>query len=176
MLTRTNELLITMNAARFASCTMLYIDPRDGQVTGASAGHVPLLCAREDDSSDIRELLGGPVLGVLTGTDYLEETFTLDEGTALVMLTDGVVEGPGQTLEAGLERAGILAGQALRDGLNAEAIADRILGAAVAVDHLTTWPCWSSSAHNGISRFVLQDYSSYGSVVARAPSVPDPTR
>ncbi|WP_328920339.1 PP2C family protein-serine/threonine phosphatase [Streptomyces sp. NBC_00208] len=136
VLTRTNELLITMNAARFASCTMLYIDPRDGQVTGTSAGHVPLLCAFEDGSSEIHELLGGPVLGVLPGTDYLEETFTLEKGTALVMVTDGVVEGPGLTLEAGLKWAGTLAAQALHDGLNAEAIADRILGAAVAVDHL----------------------------------------
>ncbi|MDX3772069.1 MULTISPECIES: SpoIIE family protein phosphatase [unclassified Streptomyces] len=93
MLTRTNELLITMNAARFASCTMLYIDPRDGQATGASAGHVPWLCAREDGSSDIRELLGGPVLGVLTGTDYLEESSTLEEGTALVMVTDAWSKG-----------------------------------------------------------------------------------
>ncbi|MET7550264.1 SpoIIE family protein phosphatase [Streptomyces sp. NPDC005078] len=136
VLTRTNELLVTMEAARFASCTMLHIDPGDGQVTGASAGHVPLLCARKDGSHSIRELAGGPVLGVVPGTEYGEETFTLDEGSVLVMVTDGVVEGPGLTLEAGLERAGTLAGAALHDGLNAEETADRILDAAVAVDHL----------------------------------------
>ncbi|MFI5633613.1 SpoIIE family protein phosphatase [Streptomyces sp. NPDC051664] len=136
VLTRTNELLVTMEAARFASCTMLHIDPGDGQVTGASAGHVPVLYAREDGSHSIRELPGGPVLGVVPGTEYREETFTLDEGSALVMVTDGVVEGPGLTLEAGLERAGTLAGAALHDGLNAEETADRILDAAVAVDHL----------------------------------------
>jgi serine phosphatase RsbU (regulator of sigma subunit) len=136
VLTRTNELLLTMNAARFASCTMLYIGPHEGQVTGTSAGHVPLLCAHDDGKCDIRELPGGPVLGVLGGTHYLEETFTLEKGTALILLTDGVVEGPGLTLDDGLERAGALAAEALHDGLNAEAIADRILDAAVAVDHL----------------------------------------
>ncbi|SOE31733.1 SpoIIE family protein phosphatase [Streptomyces sp. OK228] len=136
VLTRTNELLVTMDAARFASCTMLHIDPRDGQVTGASAGHVPLLCARKDGSHSIHELAGGPVLGVVSDTEYREETFTLDADSALVMVTDGVVEGPGLTLEAGLERAGTLAGAALHDGLNAEQTADRILDAAVAVDHL----------------------------------------
>ncbi|SOE31721.1 SpoIIE family protein phosphatase [Streptomyces sp. OK228] len=136
VLTRTNELLVTMDAARFASCTMLHIDPRDGQVTGASAGHVPLLCARKDGSHSIHELAGGPVLGVVPDTEYREETFTLDADSALVMVTDGVVEGPGLTLEAGLERAGTLAGAALHDGLNAEQTADRILDAAVAVDHL----------------------------------------
>ncbi|MGW1801014.1 SpoIIE family protein phosphatase [Streptomyces sp. NPDC001984] len=135
LLTRTNELLVTMDPPRFASCTMLHIDPLSGQVTGASAGHVPLLCARTDGSHSIHELPGGPVLGVVPGMDYAEETFTLDEDSVLVMVTDGVVEGPGVTLEAGLERAGTLAGAALHDGLDAEATADRVLEAAVAVDH-----------------------------------------
>jgi serine phosphatase RsbU (regulator of sigma subunit) len=136
VLRRINELLTTMDASRFASCTMLRLDPHDGQVTGASAGHVPVLCARKDGSHSIRELPGGPVLGVLPDTEYREETFTLDKDSALVMVTDGVVEGPGLTLDAGLERAGTLAGAALHDGLNAEETADRILDAAVAVDHL----------------------------------------
>ncbi|MFJ2391583.1 MULTISPECIES: SpoIIE family protein phosphatase [unclassified Streptomyces] len=136
VLTRTNELLVTMDAARFASCTMLHIDPGDGRVTGASAGHVPVLSAREDGSHSVRELPGGPVLGVMSDIEYSEGTFTLEEDSALVMVTDGLVEGPGLTLEAGLDRAGTLAAQALRDGLNAEETADRILDAAVAVDHL----------------------------------------
>ncbi|MFJ7946494.1 SpoIIE family protein phosphatase [Streptomyces sp. NPDC096354] len=136
VLTRTNELFVTMDAARFASCTILHVDSRDGRVTGTSAGHVPLLCAHRDGSHDVHELPGGPVLGVLPGTDYPEETFTLDEDSALIMVTDGVVEGPGLTLDAGVERAGTLAAQAVHDGLNVEEIADRILDAAVAVDHL----------------------------------------
>ncbi|MEU2619670.1 SpoIIE family protein phosphatase [Streptomyces sp. NPDC007157] len=136
VLTNTNELLVTMGAARFSSCTMLHIDPGEGRVTGASAGHVPLLCASKDGGHGIHELAGGPVLGVLPGIEYREEIFTLDEGNALVMVTDGVVEGPGLTLDAGLERAGALAGAALRDGLNAEEIADRVLESAAAVDHV----------------------------------------
>ncbi|MGW0627081.1 SpoIIE family protein phosphatase [Streptomyces sp. NPDC002758] len=136
VLMRTNKLLVTMDPPRFASCTMLHIDPCNGQVTGTSAGHVPLLCARKDGSHSIHELPGGPLMGVVPDTEYREETFTLDEDSALVMVTDGVVEGPGLTLEAGLERAGTLAGAALHDGLNAEQTADRILDAAVAVDHL----------------------------------------
>ncbi|KOV53261.1 hypothetical protein ADL00_35035 [Streptomyces sp. AS58] len=136
VLTRANELLVTMNTTRFASCTMLHIDPRDGRVTGASAGHVPLLSARNDGSHHVRELPGGPVLGVLPDNDYADETFMLEHDTALVMVTDGVVEGPGLTLEAGLERAGTLAAQALHDGLDVEATANQILSAAVTLDHL----------------------------------------
>ncbi|MFF3566030.1 SpoIIE family protein phosphatase [Streptomyces sp. NPDC002574] len=136
VLTRTNELLTAMDPARFASCTMLSIDPRGGQVTGSSAGHVPVLCAHRDGSHEVRELPGGPVLGVMPGIKYREETFALDENTALIMVTDGVVEGPGLTLDAGMERAGTLAAQAVHDGLDVEETADRILDAAVAVDHL----------------------------------------
>ncbi|WP_432189476.1 SpoIIE family protein phosphatase [Streptomyces sp. Tue6028] len=136
VLTRTNELLTTMDVARFASCTLLHVDPRRGRVTGTSAGHVPVLCAHRDGSHGVRELPGGPVLGVVPGINYREEAFALDADTTLVMVTDGVVEGPGLTLDAGLERAGTLAAQAVHDGLNAEETADRILDAAVAVDHL----------------------------------------
>ncbi|MEU1594546.1 SpoIIE family protein phosphatase [Streptomyces sp. NPDC005708] len=136
VLTRTNKLLTTMDPTRFASCTMLQVDPHDGRVTGTSAGHVPVLCAHRDGSHEVRELPGGPVLGVVPGTEYREGTFTLGEDSALVMVTDGVVEGPGLTLEAGLERAGTLAAQAVHEGLSVEETADRILDAAVAVDHL----------------------------------------
>ncbi|WP_329359689.1 SpoIIE family protein phosphatase [Streptomyces sp. NBC_01483] len=87
-------------------------------------------------SHTIRTLPSGPVLGIVPGAEYPEETFTLEEGTALVMVTDGVVEGPRLTLDAGLERAGALAGGALKDRLGVEATADRILDAVAAVDHL----------------------------------------
>ncbi|MEU0823127.1 SpoIIE family protein phosphatase [Streptomyces mirabilis] len=85
---------------------------------------------------ELDALSGDAVLGVVPDTEYREETFTLDEDSALVMVTDGLVEGPGLTLDAGLERAGTLAGAALHDGLNTEQTVDRILDAAVAVDHL----------------------------------------
>ncbi|MEU9379888.1 SpoIIE family protein phosphatase [Streptomyces sp. NPDC048279] len=136
VLARTNELLVAMDAPRFASCTMLHLDPRNGKVVGTSAGHVPLLQARDNGSHTVRALPPGPVLGIVSGTEYPEETFTLEEGTALVMVTDGVVEGPSLTLDAGLERAGALAGRALHDRLGVEATADRLLDAVAAVDHL----------------------------------------
>lgn len=136
VLTRTNDLLVTMDAARFASCTMLYIDPCDGRVTGSSAGHVPLLYVWDDGRHRIRELPGGPVLGVLADADYRGGTFSLDKNAALIMVTDGLVEGPSLPLEAGLERVATVAAQAAQDGLNTEETADRILDTMVAVDHI----------------------------------------
>lgn len=136
VLTRTNELLVTLATTRFASCTVLHFDPQNGQIIGASAGHVPLVYAREDGSYGIRMLPGGPVLGVLPEADYPEAMFTLERGTALVMLTDGAVEAPMLTMDAGLEQAGRLTAEALRQGLDADEIADRLLNTAVAADHL----------------------------------------
>ncbi|MBY8882524.1 SpoIIE family protein phosphatase [Actinacidiphila acidipaludis] len=135
VLTRTNQLLATLDHSRFASCAMLRIDPRDGQVTGTSAGHVPLLYARKDGSHTVHQLPGGPVLGIVAETEYGEGTFVLDRDSALVMVTDGLVEGPGLSLDAGLDRAGELAAAAVHDGLDAERIADRIVEAAGAADH-----------------------------------------
>ncbi|MGW4905135.1 SpoIIE family protein phosphatase [Streptomyces sp. NPDC004270] len=132
VLRNANQLLVAMDAPRFASCSMLRIDSGSGQVTGASAGHVPLLCAHDDGSHDVRRLSGGPLLGILPDADYPQETFTLDKDTALVMVTDGVVEGPDLTLDAGLEQTGTLAAQALHDGLSPEETAGRILDAAIA--------------------------------------------
>jgi hypothetical protein len=54
----------------------------DGEVTGASAGHVPLLYARDDGSHSIRELPGGPVLRVLPDADYHKGIFRLDKDAA----------------------------------------------------------------------------------------------
>jgi serine phosphatase RsbU (regulator of sigma subunit) len=136
VLARTNQLFVAMAAAKFASCTMLRFHPRNGRVDGASAGHVPLVWARADGSHGTRELPGGPVLGVLAGADYDHDSFSLDKDTALILVTDGVVEGPGTPLDTGLERAGALAAQALREGLDTQQTADRVLGAAAAVGHL----------------------------------------
>lgn len=136
VMARTNELLVTTDAARFASCTMLHIDPSNGQVTGTSAGHVPMLCAHKDGTHDVRTLPGGPILGIIPDADYPQETFDLDCDSALVMVTDGVVEGPGLTIDDGLERAGKLAAGALQEALSAESTADRVLEAADAVDHI----------------------------------------
>jgi serine phosphatase RsbU (regulator of sigma subunit) len=136
VLTRTNDLLVTMAAARFVSCIVLRFDPRAGRVSGASAGHVPLMWARTDGSYGTRELSGGPVLGVLEGASYGQEDFDLGMDTALVLVTDGVVEGPGTPLESGLNRAGALVAQALVEGLGTQETADRVLGAGAEVDYL----------------------------------------
>ncbi|MGW5476473.1 SpoIIE family protein phosphatase [Streptomyces sp. NPDC004008] len=85
-------------------------------------------------SHDIRRLPGGPVLGILPDADCPRETFTLDKDTALVMVTDGVVEAPDLSLDTGLDQTGTLAARALHEGLDAEETADQVLDAAIAMN------------------------------------------
>ncbi|GGO84372.1 SpoIIE family protein phosphatase [Wenjunlia tyrosinilytica] len=136
VLSRTNELLLAMGAPTFASCTILRFDPRDATVTGACAGHVPLLWTRADGSHGDFEIHGGPVLGVLHGAHYPDETFSLERDTTLLLVTDGVLEGPDRSLDDGLEMAAALAAQAQREGLDPERTADRVLGAAISIGHV----------------------------------------
>ncbi|WP_371793702.1 SpoIIE family protein phosphatase [Streptomyces sp. NBC_01471] len=52
------------------------------------------------------------MLGVSPEAACPQQVLTLDEDAALVVVTDGVVEGPGLTLETGLEHAGTVAARA----------------------------------------------------------------
>lgn len=136
VLERVNELLIKTDASRFASCTMLHMDSRSGLITGTTAGHVPVLYVHKDGTFDVLDLSGGPLLGIVSDADYPEESFVLDRDSALVMVTDGVVEGPELTLDAGLRHTGKQAAEALRQGLSSAAIAHRVLETAKTLDHL----------------------------------------
>lgn len=136
VLARVNELLIKTGEARFATCTMLHVDPDTGNVIGTTAGHVPVLRVHKDGRCDVLSLSGGPVLGVVPDVEYPEEAFVLDEDSAIVMVTDGVVEGPDLTLDDGLQRTGKAAADALRQGLSSNAIARRVLETAKGLGHL----------------------------------------
>ena len=73
----------------FAGC----LDTETGELTYASAGHdAPVLLPGGGNSSRFLELDGGPVLGLLEGSDYpLRRTRLLQQDT-LVLYTDGVSE------------------------------------------------------------------------------------
>jgi len=131
-----NELMVDLDAPRFASCVMLHFNPQDTQMTGANAGHVPVLWARTDGSYGTQELPADPLCGVLGDVTYDQRALEFGEDTLLILVTDGAVEGPHLTLEDGLERVGAIAGRAMSEGLSLPEIADRVVDAASAVDHL----------------------------------------
>jgi serine phosphatase RsbU (regulator of sigma subunit) len=135
VLQNTNDLLVRMAVPHFASCTFMRYDPRAGTVQAARAGHIPPVCVYQDGSHGPLKIEGGPVLGVLPQAKYPALSFSLRPVALLALVTDGVVEGPRQPLEAGLEQLSSMAAQAVRESLDFGGIADRLLGAAETVGH-----------------------------------------
>jgi hypothetical protein len=91
-----NDFLCARTAPeRFASMICCYYDPRTSRLRYVNAGHLPpMLVHREHDGSFSVQRLedGGPVLGLLPDTFYLQGEVTVDPGDLLVMFSDGVTE------------------------------------------------------------------------------------
>ncbi|UUN26401.1 PP2C family protein-serine/threonine phosphatase [Streptomyces sp. FIT100] len=102
VLGRANDLLISMGFGLFATCCFLRYDPAGRDLTVARAGHVPMVWATACGRSGIALDLGGPPLGIMPGERYPVTHRRLTEAGVLVLVTDGVVEGPTFPMEAGL--------------------------------------------------------------------------
>ena len=86
----------------FATCLYVVLDPRDGSLTWARAGHPPLIIV-DGDRWTAPEAGGGPPLGLL-GRGYVEQRAVLPPGGSLVLYTDGLVEERGVEIDIGIER------------------------------------------------------------------------
>lgn len=104
VLGRANDVLLALDSELFATCTLLRFDPYTGELQGARAGHVPSVWATVDGRHGIAEDAGGPPLGLVPGAGYAVTRRRLTAAGSIVLLTDGVVEGPSFPIEAGLER------------------------------------------------------------------------
>ncbi|MEW1958129.1 SpoIIE family protein phosphatase [Kineococcus sp. NPDC059986] len=131
VLERTNRLMQSFEGDLFATCCLLSLDERTGDVTVASAGHpAPVLFAPGTVRS--LDVDPGPPLGVQAEAIYPESRHRLDGPSRVLLHTDGVVEWPGDggsgthTATSTGEEALL---RALSDGaaLEAGALADRLL-------------------------------------------------
>jgi serine phosphatase RsbU (regulator of sigma subunit)/anti-sigma regulatory factor (Ser/Thr protein kinase) len=87
----------------FATCVYAVYDATDGTCEIASAGHLPPLLLRADGTSEFLDVPPAPPLGV--GEGVIEtRTFPIDDGSILVLYTDGLVENRGQDIDDGLLR------------------------------------------------------------------------
>lgn len=123
ILGRANDLLVSMGTDRFVTCSLLCVDPVSGEVATASAGHVPTVWVtagggRPTTGPDAR----GLPLGIFAGERYPVVRRRLAGAGAgagpgaIVLLTDGVVEGPSLPMDEGLE----LVARLVRSRLDAE--------------------------------------------------------
>ena len=104
VLERLSRLLRHLEPGRTATVLYLVLDPHGGSLVASSAGHPPPLLAHEDGDAEFMELPGSPPLGATRHVSYEEREHALEPGCALVLYTDGLVERPGESLDAGLER------------------------------------------------------------------------
>jgi serine phosphatase RsbU (regulator of sigma subunit) len=135
LLGRTNDLLISLDSDLFATCTFLRLDPATGALECARAGHIPHIWATARGLSGIDEDEGGPPLGVLQGAEFPVSRHRLTEGGVLVLLTDGVVEGPSLHIDDGLNRVRRLAEITAAASLGLESLVGGVMKLADSVGH-----------------------------------------
>ncbi|MBL1082532.1 SpoIIE family protein phosphatase [Streptomyces actinomycinicus] len=88
---------------RPATCLLARLDPNRGQVTLASAGHLPPVVIDGEGRASLLPVPVGPPLGTGLG-GYEPATYRLAPGQTLMLFTDGLVEHRGEDIDQSLDR------------------------------------------------------------------------
>ncbi|MGW2836933.1 ATP-binding SpoIIE family protein phosphatase [Streptomyces sp. NPDC001493] len=91
-------------APRFATCLYAEVDPADGSLDIARAGHPDPVVISVDGTAVIRQTAGGLPLGIETDADYPTTQVVLEPGETIMLCTDGLIETGGHDLATGWER------------------------------------------------------------------------
>src|SRR5262249_60412087 len=87
----------------FATCAYAIYDAVTGSMEVASAGHLSPLLVAPDGGSQFLDVSPAPPLGVGEGP-ISSRTFDVEDGSLLVLYTDGLVENRGRDIDDGLKR------------------------------------------------------------------------
>ena len=124
VLTQLDAATSRLEQGRIATAALAVLDPADGRLVVASAGHLPPLLIPPDGQADYLAVDPGPPLG--TGLpDYAELVLSVDPGSTLLLFTDGLVEDRHRPVDEGMEllrAAGTSAGGAAPDAICDEAL------------------------------------------------------
>jgi serine phosphatase RsbU (regulator of sigma subunit)/anti-sigma regulatory factor (Ser/Thr protein kinase) len=86
-----------------ATCQVVRVDPARRRVQVASAGHPPgYVIGPGGELTELRAK--GPPLGVTRGATWSSETVEIEDGSTLVLYTDGLIERRDETLDVGFAR------------------------------------------------------------------------
>jgi serine phosphatase RsbU (regulator of sigma subunit)/anti-sigma regulatory factor (Ser/Thr protein kinase) len=100
-----NELMeeLGVREPHFATCVYAIFDAVAGTCEVASAGHLPPLLVRPDGTNEFLDVLPAPPLGVVTGL-IQSRVLDVEDGSLLVLYTDGLVEKRSRDIDEGLGR------------------------------------------------------------------------
>jgi serine phosphatase RsbU (regulator of sigma subunit)/anti-sigma regulatory factor (Ser/Thr protein kinase) len=87
----------------FATCIYAIFDAVAGTCEVASAGHLPPLLVRPDGTNEFLDVSPAPPLGIGAGP-IQSRTLDIDDGSLLVLYTDGLVEKRTEDIDEGLTR------------------------------------------------------------------------
>ena len=121
---RLSQLLRHLEPGRNATLLYLLLDPQEGSLQLASAGHPPPLVLDGDGHCAYIPMPGSVPLGAVRYAHYEDVEARLEPGASIVLYTDGVVERPGQPLDEGLE---LLRATVCRTDCEPEAMCDAVL-------------------------------------------------
>jgi anti-sigma regulatory factor (Ser/Thr protein kinase) len=103
VLARLNDLVRASGEREMATIAYLVLDPSDGRIDYAVAGHPPpLVIGPGGESRFLRDSRGAPV-GVSSARRFDPADDVLLPGETLLLYTDGLVERRGQSLDEGLD-------------------------------------------------------------------------
>jgi anti-sigma regulatory factor (Ser/Thr protein kinase) len=122
------ELVARDMADRLTTCCYLVIDPHAGEVTGCSAGHLPVLMVDRDNIVRQLALKVSAPLGVGT-IPHQQVTVPVPAGATLVLYTDGLVERRDRDIDEQLASLEDVLHMLFADRAGLEQAADRILHA-----------------------------------------------
>lgn len=89
----------------FATVLCGAVDLRTGELTFACAGHPPPLLISDDDAATWIDVPPGPPIGAVPTSSYRSVTVARPApGSTLLMITDGLFERRGESIDVGLER------------------------------------------------------------------------
>ncbi|MEU9451383.1 PP2C family protein-serine/threonine phosphatase [Streptomyces sp. NPDC048277] len=103
VLRQLDDIAATEADRRPATCLLVRVDPSRGQVTLASAGHLPPALIAQDGRTSLLPIPVGPPLGTGFG-GYEPATHQLEPGQSLILFTDGLVEHRGEDIDRSLQR------------------------------------------------------------------------
>lgn len=130
VLDRLDRLVRSLDGGQMATLLYVVVEPDNGSIHFASAGHVPPLAISPDGEAKYLASAPNPPLGVFESDGHVELSAKLEPGSTIVLYTDGLVEERGVSIDQGLDALRLAAAQ---DTCHPDELCDRLVDAMLAI-------------------------------------------